>query len=200
MKGGHRGEFEANGRRLIIRSLALGDGERLLEFINALLEEKKSNPDLAIIDPSDAMTRAEAERSVARTVKGIGSGEVISLGAFDGDTLVGACDVQRPRPQEIRHTGLLDIAILDGYRGLGLGEAMVSEVLRRSKELGIWLVQLRVFANNNAAIRLYERTGFRRSGLVPNMILKNGRYIDDVQMYIDLRITDKFSPTGRRRS
>lgn len=200
MKGGHPESFEANGRRLVLRPVALADHERLRRFINALVEEKRSNPNLAIIDPSSPMTKSEARKSLARTVKGIRLGEVISLGAFDGDALIGTCDVFRARPQEIRHVGLLDIVILEGYRGMGLGEKMICEVLKQSKELGIWLVQLRVFANNYAALRLYEKMGFRKSGTVPSMILKNGSYIDDVQMYIDLRMTDEFSPTGRRRS
>jgi L-phenylalanine/L-methionine N-acetyltransferase len=81
------------------------------------------------------------------------------------------------------------VAVLAGFRGIGLGEALVSDAILRAKEIGVWLVELRVFSTNLPAIGLYKKLGFRRSGRTPNMILKNGRYIDDIQMYIDLRQT-----------
>jgi RimJ/RimL family protein N-acetyltransferase len=182
--------FEAEGKRLVLRSPEPADSARFWRYTNALVKEKRSNPDLAIIDPSDEMTAAEAEQRLARIIKGIQLKDVVGVWAFDGDDLVGACDVYRPRQQEIRHTGLLDIAILSGYRRIGLGESMVAEALERSKAIGIRVIELRVFSNNLAAIRLYEKAGFTRSGMVPGMILKNGRYIDDVQMYIDLEDKD----------
>lgn len=179
--------FEANGKHLVLRSPKPEDSAGFLKYMNALAREKKSNPDLAIIEPSNEMTPDDANQGLARIIRGIERGDGVGVWAFDGDDLVGACDVYRPKQQEIRHTGLLDIAILSGYRGMGLGESMLAETLKQSKAIGIRLVELRVFSNNLAAIRLYEKAGFTRSGTVPKMILKNGRYLDDVQMYIDLQ-------------
>jgi ribosomal protein S18 acetylase RimI-like enzyme len=178
--------FKADGKRLVLRSPKQGDSARFRRYTNALAREKKTNPDLAIIDPSDEMTAAEAKQRVARIIKGIALKNIVGVWAFDDDDLVGACEVYRPKQQEVRHTGLLDIAVLSGYRGIGLGESMLTETLERSKAIGIRLVELRVFSNNLAAIRLYEKVGFTTSGRVPKMILKNGRYVDDVQMYINI--------------
>ena len=185
--GGEGRVLELEGRRIVLRAILEDDAGQFQKFTNELVREKTTNPALFIVAPEGELSGSEAEEAVRRMRRAEESGDMVSIGAFEGPNLVGSCEIFRPRADELRHTGLLDIAILSGNRSIGLGEQMVKEVLARAKRSGIWIVELRVFATNVPAIRLYEKMGFRRSGLVPNMIRKDGRYIDDVQMYIDLR-------------
>jgi RimJ/RimL family protein N-acetyltransferase len=180
-------EFRVRERTIVLRVPEHDDATEFVRFTNALASEKRTNLDLAIISPDQEITMAEAERLVERMLKALESDDAVFVWGFDGKTLVGTCDILRPHFAELRHTGLLDIGILADFRGVGLGEAMVSSAVEAARSLGIWLVELRVFSTNSAAIKLYERIGFKRSGTTPNMIMKNGKYIDDVQMYIDLR-------------
>jgi len=168
--------LKIDDRQIVLREIETGDVSQFRLFTNSL-----------IIEPEAELSGREAKDAVSRMGKAIDAENMVSVAAFDGPRLVGTCEVYRPRHNEIRHTGLLDIAILPSHRGIGLGQQMVKEALKLARRSGIWLVELRVFATNVPAIRLYEKMGFRRSGLVPNMIKKGGRYIDDVQMYIDLR-------------
>jgi ribosomal protein S18 acetylase RimI-like enzyme len=77
---------------------------------------------------------------------------------------------------------------------------LMSEVLRETKRIGIWLVELEVLAINDRAKRLYEKVGFKTVGVVPNKILRDGKSIDIVSMYADLKRTNKSGPPGRRKS
>jgi len=183
---GSRRILKIDGRQIVLREIETRDASQFRLFTNSLAREKATNPGLFIIDPERELTGREAKEAVSRMRKAIDAKTMISVAAFDGPRLVGACEVYRPKHDEIRHTGLLDIAILPGHRGIGLGELMMKETLMLARRSGIWLVELRVFATNVPAIRLYEKMGFKRSGLVPDMIKKDGRYIDDVQMYVDL--------------
>ena len=183
---GSRRILKIDGRQIVLREIGTRDASQFRLFTNSLAREKATNPGLFIIDPERELTGREAKEAVSRMRKVIDAKAMISVAAFDGPRLVGACEVYRPKHDEIRHTGLLDIAILPGHRGIGLGELMMKETLMLARRSGIWLVELRVFATNVPAIRLYEKMGFKRSGLVPDMIKKDGRYIDDVQMYVDL--------------
>lgn len=54
-----------------------------------------------------------------------------------------------------------NIGIVEGQRGKGIGSVMVKHSLRGFKEAGIKIVTLEVTAKNVAALRLYERLGFR---------------------------------------
>jgi len=183
---GSRRILKIDGRQIVLREIETRDASQFRLFTNSLAREKATNPGLFIIDPERELTGREAKEAVSRMRKAMDAKTMISVAAFDGPRLVGACEVYRPKHDEIRHTGLLDIAILPGHRGIGLGELMMKETLMLARRSGIWLVELRVFATNVPAIRLYEKMGFKRSGLVPDMIKKDGRYIDDVQMYVDL--------------
>jgi len=65
------------------------------------------------------------------------------------------------REEELR---IVDIALLPEYRGLGLGRALMVEILDEAKEAGL-LVRIHV-EKFNPALRLYERLGFQSLGEV----------------------------------
>ncbi len=186
-----------DGRRVELRAPRGSDLPELLKFANALVKERRTNPDLGIISLDGRVSKSGERKFLTRAVLGIRKKEVAGVVAFVGGRLVGTCEVTRWRPYDVTHTGLLGIAILEGYRGIGLGEAMVRTVLREANQMGVWLVELQVFATSSVAVHLYEKVGFRRAGLVPGKIMRRGKLIDEVQMYVDLRGTDK-STRGRR--
>ncbi len=53
-----------------------------------------------------------------------------------------------------------NIAVKENYRRLGIGKALVGELLRIAKLRGAKIVYLEVNETNDAAIALYERLGF----------------------------------------
>jgi ribosomal protein S18 acetylase RimI-like enzyme len=56
-----------------------------------------------------------------------------------------------------------NLGILPGWRGRGLGEALLLQALNGFREIGLRRALLEVTAQNEAAIRLYHRLGFRRT-------------------------------------
>ncbi len=56
-----------------------------------------------------------------------------------------------------------NLGILPGWRGRGLGEALLLQALHGFRRVGLQRAQLEVTAQNDIAIRLYRRLGFRRS-------------------------------------
>lgn len=63
---------------------------------------------------------------------------------------------------------LLSIAVHPDYRGLGIGERLLRENIKRLKELGARRVVLEVRVSNAAAIRLYRKLGFEIRALLKN--------------------------------
>ncbi len=186
-QGGRYSELELGGRtRIVLRPLKRSDLPAVMRFANTLVAERQVNKDLGIVALDRRATRAREERFLSKVLAGVRKGEVVSVAAFDGKTLAGNCDVYRREPYDVRHTGVLGIAIVEGYRGKGLGEAMIRAALAEAKRLGITLVELEVFANNERAFHLYEKVGFRLVGRVPRKISRFGRRIDELKMYADL--------------
>jgi ribosomal protein S18 acetylase RimI-like enzyme len=54
-----------------------------------------------------------------------------------------------------------DLVVRESWRGRGLGEALMRQALRAFLARGVTAVELKVHADNERAVRLYERLGFR---------------------------------------
>ena len=158
----------------------------MLDFANALAGERKTNRDIGIVSLERRMKRKEEEDFLQRTLDGVRIRRTVSIAAFHGNRMVGNCDITGRKLKDVRHTGVLGIAIIDGYRGVGLGERMIRAALSQASKIGIWLVELDVFANNERARRLYNNIGFKEVGTIPQKIQRDGRLIDEVVMYIHL--------------
>ncbi|MHB1422664.1 MAG: GNAT family N-acetyltransferase [Gemmataceae bacterium] len=56
-----------------------------------------------------------------------------------------------------------NLGILPGWRGCGLGEALLLQALHGFRQAGLGRAVLEATARNDPALRLYRRLGFRRS-------------------------------------
>ena len=84
------------------------------------------------------------------------------LAAIDATGLLGKAVVFFRRDSDIAR--LYSIAVADAARGRGLGEALLATAERTARRHGARRMRLEVRQDNGAAIRLYERRGYRRFG------------------------------------
>jgi RimJ/RimL family protein N-acetyltransferase len=185
------------GEAIVLRTLRRSDLLELVRFANTLVRERRTNQDLGIVSLDRIVNRKDERKFLGRVLTGLKTDDLVSVAAFDGGRMIGNCDVLRRKPTDVHHTGVLGIVIIEGYRGIGLGEAMVRTALAQAKKIGVWLVELQVFASNTRAIQLYESVGFRRFGTIPDKILRRGRHIDEIQMYVNLTGINKSSLDAR---
>ena len=75
-------------------------------------------------------------------------------------------DVERRRRRMVADVEAPDLGMLvaAGWRGRGVGTALLAEAVRRARAAGAHKVALQVWPHNVAAIALYERFGFQREG------------------------------------
>ncbi len=83
------------------------------------------------------------------------------------------------------HLSNASYAVTSSARGCGIGERLVIHSLKKGKELGFRVLQFNaVVRSNTGAIRLYEKLGFVKLGIVPGGFLrKDGVYEDIVLFY-----------------
>ena len=84
--------------------------------------------------------------------------------------------------KKAKHVVGLGMLILDGYRGLGIGTALMEEALFWAMKRGLMKISLSVFSNNEAAIRLYQKFGFAEEGRLKRQFKIMGDYVDEVAM------------------
>lgn len=80
-------------------------------------------------------------------------------------------------------TAEMYIVLLPEKQGNGLGTDAVALALRHAfGTLGLNRVWLRVFPQNTAAVRLYEKAGFKREGILREHEMLSGKRCDSVIM------------------
>jgi ribosomal protein S18 acetylase RimI-like enzyme len=96
--------------------------------------------------------------------------------ALVGTEVVGWCDVSPiPRPVHA-HAGVLGMGVISGYRGIGIGTALIRTTIERARKNRITRVELMVREHNGSAIALYKKVGFIQEGLKRNAVKVDGAY------------------------
>ena len=86
------------------------------------------------------------------------------------------------------HIANASYAVARHARGQGVGEALVRDSLKQAKAFGFTIMQFNaVVATNIRALRLYEKVGFTRLGVIPKGFrLPDGTFADIVPQYMEL--------------
>lgn len=65
-----------------------------------------------------------------------------------------------------------NVVVAEQYRGMGIAQKMLGELIRRGEERHVHAFTLEVRAGNAAAIHVYEKLGFVSEGIRPNFYEK----------------------------
>ena len=162
---------------LIFRPTTPVDAAALL----ALYRTVAATPNSGLARHSDEIDQGY----VAAFLGGQGAGW-ISIGAFhDGDP-VGEIHALRMQPRQFHHVLTdLTIAVHPRMQGHGVGSRLFAELFAHAARLDppVTRIELVARTGNAAAIRLYERLGFRAEGRFRDRVrLPDGRVEDDIPM------------------
>lgn len=97
--------------------------------------------------------------------------------------LAGNCCLSLNTMRRTRHRGEVAIALKSRYWGLGIGTAMLQELIEQAKKAGLSQLELEYVEGNERARGLYEKMGFRVTGEKPDAIrLKDGTSLKEISM------------------
>ena len=75
------------------------------------------------------------------------------------------------------------MGVHDDWQGKGIGTALMRACVEMAdKWLNLTRLELEVYTDNEAAIRLYERFGFEREGTLRQYAFRDGQYVDSYLM------------------
>jgi len=161
----------------VIRAYRDSDAGALLGIINALVEED------APMLPTEPSSLEKVKQGFAEAR--IEKGEIISLVAEVDGKVIGECHVGKGKFRS-SHVGTLGMGILKDYRERGIGTRLTLSVINKARASGLKIVQLEVMANNFSAVHLYERVGFRHTGVIPKKFFFRENYVDSLLMVKEL--------------
>lgn len=125
----------------------------------------------------------EETRKFVLTMIRDGNAQFVALSAGD---VVGWCDVRRHFFPVHAHRGSIGMGMLPAFRGQGLGRRLLDATVAKARETGIRRFELSVHADNERAIKLYEKVGFVREGVSKEAVFIDGHHIDVINMALIL--------------
>lgn len=134
-----------------LRTIAPGDDEHIARIIRDVMPQfGATGPGFAINDPEvDAMYAAYSRPRCAYIVvvdddgTVLGGGGIAPLDGGDGSV----CELKK-------------MYFVERARGLGLGHALLAQLIERAKELGYAKIYLETLTGMDAAMKLYRKLGF----------------------------------------
>jgi len=106
------------------------------------------------------------------------------LVAVSGEHVLGMMSVETfPHRPRRSHAGAIGISVSEAWQGKGVGNALMKAGIDLADNwLNLKRLELEVYGDNEAAIRLYERFGFEREGVLRQHAFRNGEYVDSIMM------------------
>jgi RimJ/RimL family protein N-acetyltransferase len=162
-----------------VRRATADDVDALVELFVAVVEEGRW---LGTQPPVDRVAERE------RFTEDIGDADRASVLAVVDDEIVGHARID-VTSYNVAGLGMMVDA---GWRGRGVGGALVRAAIDAARQLGAHKLALQVWPHNDVARRLYERHGFLEEGVLRRHYpRRNGELWDSVVMGL---VLDETSP------
>ncbi|MBP3210717.1 MAG: GNAT family N-acetyltransferase [Oscillospiraceae bacterium] len=168
-----------DGRRALLRSPREDDAEEMLRFIikasdetDYLMKYPEEYADFTLEQEKDFLNGAYQNENA-----------MMIACVVDG-RIAGNCQISFRTGMKDRHRATVAIALLQEFWNLGIGTKMFEEMFKIAGErTGVRQIELDFIEGNSRARHLYEKMGFRITGVKPDAIrLKDGTFINEYMM------------------
>ena len=151
-----------NGKECILRNAELSDAEAFQEYFTLA----HSETDFLTTYPDESKRNLEQTAEWLKVTKE--SDSDIEICAFVDGRLVGSAGNSIIHNREkTRHRAEFGISIIKEFWGLGIGSILTRECIECAKKAGFLQLELEVVAENENAIKLYQKYGFVEFGRNP---------------------------------
>ncbi len=170
------------GNNVTFRYLRKNDLDAMLSYINTLIAE-----DTYIGMYGTPLTREEESKHLNESLESIEKNEKRIIVVEIEGKYVGSGDLRRETIRRKKHMGNIGISLLKEFREEGIGAELLATLIEEGRKLGLKLLHLTCLENNDRALHLYEKLGFKRCGFIPNACFWKGGYVGEVTLYLPLK-------------
>lgn len=149
-----------------VRDATIDDLPAVVAIYNATIPHRTATADLEPIAVADRRAWFDEHAPERRPLWVVDDAQGVcawlSFSDFSGRAAYGA-------------TAEVSIYLAARAQGAGLGAALLAEAIARAPGLGLTALLGLVFAHNQPSLRLFERAGFVRWGLLPDVCVLDGQ-------------------------
>ena len=124
----------------------------------------------------------ERARRIRRSLREPWTREAANIVAVSEDRVIGNLGIAREPSRETRHIASLGMAVIEEWRGRGVGSALLAEAFRWAAWTGVEKIALSVYPHNQRAVNLYKKFGFVEEGTLSGHSKKSHGYEDELLM------------------
>lgn len=158
---------------IIMEEARIEDAQKLLDYMKIIGGET----DNVTYGKEGIGLSLEQEENFLKSI--IGSKSDILLVVKDGDEIVGTGNFTAPKRERLKHRGSIGMTIRKSHWGHGLGSKLLKGLIDFAKnEAKAEIIALEVRTDNERAINLYEKFGFKIVGKITGLMKIDGKLID----------------------
>jgi RimJ/RimL family protein N-acetyltransferase len=170
-------EILKNNEKINIRKACVEDAVNLNEFLKTIILETDhfgyEADEFTITDEQQAHTISMFYQA----------DNAILLVATLNEKIVGNLSFRAGSSKKFRHAGEFGVQVLRDYWNLGIGKELIKYLINWGKEnKSIYKISLRVRADNQNAIHVYKKLGFKEEGILRGEMMCNGELYDLIYM------------------
>lgn len=170
-----------DGQTALIREAAPEDAARLLRY----LDEVTAETDFLSMGKGDLDWPEEKERRFIEDHRQADN-KLLILAEIGGQ-IAGLLGYTGDERQRLRHTGEFGVTVSRAHWGLGLGTALIRSMIAWAQASRIVRkIDMRVRADNERALSLYQRLGFVREGVITRQFAVAGTFYDAYLMGLEI--------------
>lgn len=155
-----------------IREIEVEDYKELLDF----MKKVKGETNFLRGYPNEIKMSYEDEKEYIKKVKSSETSNYFVV--MKNNKMIGCIGFNGNTARKMKHYGTIGISVLKEYWGRGIATTLLEKLISWSKEKGIKKINLDVFENNERAIKLYEKFGFKLEGCIEDGIFDGENYIN----------------------
>jgi len=171
-----------SGKEIEIWEPSMERLDQILKFVNDLAAEDT----FLTFVPEKPITRNEEEIWLKSTLNNIKNKKAFLIWAIYNNQIIGSCDINQGHSHRNKHIGKLGIMVDKDFRREGIGRFLLEFIIEQAKKMKLNIVSLTVFSDNEPAISLYKKQGFKEWGRLPKGLYRKGKFSDSVKMYKNL--------------
>jgi len=176
-----------NGEKILIRHVIESDIDGVWNNFNEVVDEKIYLPVLFPVrskfEKQSWFHNIQKEREICIVA--------IHPTMASPYNILGQCEISNLEWDAATHVGSLGIIVQKKFRDLGIGFNLIDITIRESKRLNKEKIVLSTFLDNERALYLYKKIGFKTAGIRKKQFYIDTNYYDEVLM--ELWIDDYLS-------
>lgn len=161
-----------NGKTAMLKSPRVEDAEMMLNYVKKACGET----DFLARYPEEWDITVEQEEAWVNRL--LASPDALAITCYVDGEVAGNCEINFRGGMKTSHRATIAIAILREFWALGIGSAMLEELVAAAQKRGTEILELEFVEGNERAKHLYEKFGFRVVSEMPNAFrLKDGTHL-----------------------